>query len=57
MPRLMRAAYISITLIFVSLFLAAGISNLALGPLKEINRNLDSVNAGHRSNLWGRIRA
>jgi signal transduction histidine kinase len=49
--RLMKAAYISITLIFVSLFLAAGISNLALGPLKEINRNLDSVNAGHTEEL------
>jgi signal transduction histidine kinase/uncharacterized membrane protein affecting hemolysin expression len=49
--RLMKAAYISITLIFVSLFLAAGISNLALGPLKEINRNLDSVNAGHAEEL------
>ncbi|HEV2397502.1 MAG TPA: ATP-binding protein [Candidatus Sulfotelmatobacter sp.] len=44
--RLMKALYISIALIFVSLFLAAGISNLALGPLKEINRNLDSVSAG-----------
>jgi len=33
--RLMRSAYVSITLIFVSLFLAAGISNLALGPLKN----------------------
>jgi len=43
---LLRAVYISITLIFVSLFLAAGISNLALGPLKEISRNLDSVSAG-----------
>ena len=44
--KLMRALYISIALIFVSLFLAAGISNLALGPLKEISRNLDSVSAG-----------
>jgi signal transduction histidine kinase len=51
--RLMRAAYISITLIFVSLFLAAGISNLALGPLKEINRNLDSVNAGQTETIFG----
>jgi len=41
--RLMRAVYISVALIFLSLLLAAGISNLALGPLKEINRNLDSV--------------
>ena len=45
-PRLMKALYISIASIVLSLFLAAGISNLALGPLKEISRNLDSVVAG-----------
>ncbi len=45
-PRLLHAVYFSIASIFVSLFLAAGISNLALGPLKAINRNLDSVGAG-----------
>jgi len=50
--RLMRSAYVSITLILVSLFLAAGISNLALGPLKEINRNLDSVSAGDAAALY-----
>jgi len=44
--RLIRAVYISGTLIIFSLMLAAGISNLALGPLKEISRNLDSVSAG-----------
>jgi signal transduction histidine kinase len=33
-------------LIILSLLLAAGISNIALGPLKEISRNLDSVSAG-----------
>src|SRR5262252_1255947 len=44
--RLIRALYISIASIVLSLFLAAGISNLALGPLKEISRNLDSVSAG-----------
>jgi len=44
--RLMKSAYISIALIFGSLFLAAGISNLALGPLKRIALNLDSVSAG-----------
>lgn len=42
-PRLMRAFYFSIAAIFASLLLAAVISNVALGPLKEINRNLDSV--------------
>ena len=44
--RLMKALYISVAVIFVSLLLAAGISNLALGPLKQINLNLDSVSAG-----------
>jgi signal transduction histidine kinase len=51
--RLMRSAYVSITLIVVSLFLAAGISNLALGPLKRISRNLDSVSAGDAEALYG----
>jgi signal transduction histidine kinase len=44
--RLMKALYVAVAAIFVSLLLAAGISNLALGPLKQINRNLDSVSAG-----------
>ncbi|HEX3819873.1 MAG TPA: ATP-binding protein [Candidatus Sulfotelmatobacter sp.] len=44
--RLIKALYISVAVIFVSLLLAAGISNLALGPLKQINLNLDSVSAG-----------
>lgn len=51
--RLMRSLYISVALIFVSLFLAAGISNLALGPLKEISRNLDSVSAGESQSIGG----
>lgn len=51
--RLMKAAYISIALIFASLFLAAGISHLALGPLKKLSRNLDSVSAGDASALSG----
>lgn len=51
--RLMRSLYISTALIFVSLFLAAGISNLALGPLKEISRNLDSVTAGESQSING----
>lgn len=45
-PRLMHALYFSILSIFASLVLAAAISNLALGPLKELSRNLDSVSAG-----------
>ena len=50
--RLMKAVYISITVIFVSLLLAAGISNLALGPLKQINLNLDSVSAGDATPIY-----
>ena len=50
--RLMRSVYISVTIIFASLLLAAGISNVALGPLKEISRNLDSVSAGE-ADLYG----
>ena len=49
----MRALYISIASIFASLFLAAGISNLALGPLGKISRNLDSVSAGDADALSG----
>ena len=45
-PRLMHALYLSIASIFISLVLAAAISNLAFGPLEEISRNLDSVSAG-----------
>jgi signal transduction histidine kinase len=45
-PRLLRAVYFSIASIFVSFLLAAAVSNLALGPLKEISRNLDSVSSG-----------
>ena len=50
--RLLKALYISVAVIFASLLLAAGISNLALGPLKEINRNLDSVTAGEPEALY-----
>ena len=51
--RLLRAVYISVALIFASLLLAAVISNIALGPLKEISRNLDSVSAGDTGSLEG----
>jgi signal transduction histidine kinase len=44
--RLIRALYVSGSLIILSLLLATGISNIALGPLKVISRNLDSVSAG-----------
>jgi len=49
--RLIRALYISVALIFASLLLAAVISNIALGPLKELSRNLDSVTAGDADSL------
>src|SRR5437660_1200050 len=52
-PRLLRAVYFSIASIFVSFLLAAGVSNLALGPLKEISRNLDSVSSGTTETLSG----
>jgi signal transduction histidine kinase len=50
-PKLMHALYFSIASIFASLVLAAWISNLALGPLREISRNLDSVSAGHADDI------
>jgi signal transduction histidine kinase len=44
--RLQHAVYFSVVSILASLLLAALISHLALGPLKELSRNLDSVSAG-----------
>jgi signal transduction histidine kinase len=52
-PRLMHALYFSIASIFASLLLAAGVSNLALGPLRKISLNLDSVSAGSTDTLSG----
>jgi signal transduction histidine kinase len=52
-PRLMHALYFSIASIFAALLLAAGVSNLALGPLRKISRNLDSVSAGSTDTLSG----
>jgi signal transduction histidine kinase len=52
-PRLMHALYFSIVSIFASLLLAAGVSNLALGPLKKISRNLDNVSLGAAGELSG----
>jgi signal transduction histidine kinase len=52
-PRLLHALYFSVASIFVSLLLAAGVSNLALGPLKKISRNLDSVSLGADEALAG----
>jgi signal transduction histidine kinase len=53
-PRLMHAVYFSVASIFISLLLAAAVSNLALGPLKEISRNLDSVTLGAEEALSGK---
>ena len=45
-PKLQQAAFFSVVTIFCSLILAAVVSNVALGPLKAIARNLDSASAG-----------
>src|SRR3954470_16272717 len=45
-PRLEQAVIFSGIAILLSLILAAGLSHLALGPLEQINRSLDSVTAG-----------
>jgi len=45
-PKLQQAAFFSVVAVFCSLVLAAVVSNLALGPLKTISRNLDSASAG-----------
>src|SRR6266849_653765 len=45
-PRLRQAVVFSTIAIFLSLILAAGLSHIALGPLEQINRSLDSVTAG-----------
>ncbi len=45
-PHLRRAVIFSAICILISLVLAAGLSNLALGPLARISQRLDSVTAG-----------
>jgi signal transduction histidine kinase len=45
--------FLSVAAIFISLLLAAAISNIALGPLREISRNLDSVTLGTADQLLG----
>src|SRR5271157_5798282 len=45
-PKLQQAAFFSVLAIFCSLVLGAVVSNVALGPLKAIARNLDSASAG-----------
>jgi signal transduction histidine kinase len=51
--KLVKAAYFSAVSVFLSLLLAAAISNLALGPLKEISRNLDSMSGGETEPVSG----
>jgi len=46
-PKLQQAAFFSVVAIFCSLVLAAVVSNVALGPLKAISRDLDSASAGN----------
>jgi signal transduction histidine kinase len=46
MPSLRKATVLSIITILISLVLAAGVSRLALGPLEQLSRSLDSVSAG-----------
>ena len=46
-PKLQQAFFFSVVSIFCSLVLAAVVSNVALGPLKAISRNLDSASAGN----------
>src|ERR1700723_4808441 len=46
-PKLEQAAFFWVLAIFCSLVLAAVVSNVALGPLKVISRNLDSASAGN----------
>jgi signal transduction histidine kinase len=53
-PRLRTSLYSSIAAIFVSLLLAAMISNVALGPLRKISLDLDSVSSGTAEELSGR---
>jgi len=45
-PGLQHAVVFSCSAILLSLVLAAGLSRLALGPLEQINRSLDSVTSG-----------
>lgn len=48
-PRLRHAFILSLIAILLSLILASGLSRLALGPLEEISRSLDSVTLGDDS--------
>jgi len=45
-PKLLHMAYFSALSIVASFLLAAFVSNVALGPLRQISRNLDDVSVG-----------
>jgi signal transduction histidine kinase len=45
-PRLQHSVIFSGAAIFICLIMAAGLSNIALGPLEDISRSLDSVTSG-----------
>ena len=45
-PKLQQAFFFSVVAVFCSLVLAAVVSNVALGPLKAIARDLDSASLG-----------
>ncbi|MGA9527912.1 MAG: ATP-binding protein [Terriglobales bacterium] len=45
-PRLQEAGFFSVLAIFCSLMLASVVSNVALGPLRTISRDLDTASAG-----------
>lgn len=49
--KIMHSLYFSVAAIFLSLLLSAGISNLALGPLKAISRDLDTMAGGGQGDL------
>src|SRR5215471_1343807 len=48
-PRLRQSVFFSVLSIFCSLILAAVVSHVALGPLKIISQNLDTVSTGGAS--------
>ena len=50
-PRLRQSVFFSVLSIFCSLLLAAVVSHVALGPLKIISQNLDTVSTGGASIL------
>lgn len=52
-PLLQRSLYLGLAAIALALLLGAGVAHLALGPLKELSRNLDSMSAGAGETLDG----